>query len=42
MPLHEKMCIPATARASFYIYTGPSDIDRLAEALDQIREIFEG
>jgi cysteine desulfurase/selenocysteine lyase len=42
MPLHEKMCVTATARASFYIYTDQSDIDRLAEALDQIRELFEG
>jgi cysteine desulfurase/selenocysteine lyase len=42
MPLHEKLCVPATARASFYVYTRPSDIDRLAEALDQIRELFDG
>ena len=42
MPLHEKLCLTASARASFYVYTQPSDIDRLAEALDQIREIFGG
>jgi len=42
MPLHEKLGLSATARASFYIYNEPSDIDRLAEALDQIREIFDG
>ena len=42
MPLHEKMGLSATARASFYVYTRLSDIDRLAEALDQIRELFGG
>jgi cysteine desulfurase/selenocysteine lyase len=42
MPLHEKMCLAATARASFYVYNRPSDIDRLAEALDQARVLFGG
>lgn len=42
MPLHEKLGLPATARASFYIYNDASEIDRLAEALDQIRELFGG
>ena len=42
MPLHEKLCLPATARASFYVYNDASEIDRLAEALDQIRELFGG
>jgi cysteine desulfurase/selenocysteine lyase len=42
MPLHEKMSLNATARASFYVYNRPSDIDRLTEALDQIRELFGG
>lgn len=42
MPLHEKLGLTATARASFYIYTRPSDIDYLAEALDRARELFSG
>ncbi|GAB4537782.1 MAG: cysteine desulfurase [Anaerolineae bacterium] len=42
MPLHDKLGLSATARASFYVYTEPSEIDRLAEALDQIRELFGG
>jgi len=40
MPLHEKLGLSATARASFYIYNDSSDIDRLADALDQARELF--
>jgi cysteine desulfurase/selenocysteine lyase len=42
MPLHEKLCLPATARASFYVYNDAPEIDRLAEALDKIRELFGG
>jgi cysteine desulfurase/selenocysteine lyase len=42
MPLHEKLGLPATARASFYVYNDAPEIDRLAEALDQIRELFGG
>lgn len=42
MPLHEKLCLTATVRASFYVYNQPSDIDRLAEVLDQARELFGG
>ncbi len=41
MPLHQKLGLTATARASFYVYTRPSEIDRLAEALDKARGIFE-
>ena len=42
MPLHQKLGLAATARASFYVYTDQSDIDRLAEVLDKTRELFEG
>jgi cysteine desulfurase/selenocysteine lyase len=41
MPLHQRLGVPATARASFYIYNQPSEIDRLAEALDMARRLFE-
>ena len=42
MPLHQKLGLTATARASFYVYTRSSEIDRLAEALDMARQIFSG
>jgi cysteine desulfurase/selenocysteine lyase len=40
MPLHEKFGIPATARASFYLYNTKQDIDRLIEGLYKVKEIF--
>jgi cysteine desulfurase / selenocysteine lyase len=42
MPLHDKLGLTATARASFYIYNKPGEVDQLAEALDRARQIFEG
>lgn len=40
MPLHEYLHIPATARASFYVYTTKADVDALIEGLEKIRKIF--
>jgi cysteine desulfurase/selenocysteine lyase len=40
MPLHEKFGLPATARASFYLYNTPEEIDRLVEAIYQVKDIF--
>ncbi|MFN2145821.1 MAG: cysteine desulfurase [Anaerolineales bacterium] len=40
MPLHEKFGIPATSRASFYIYNTTNEIDRLVEGLYAVKEIF--
>jgi cysteine desulfurase/selenocysteine lyase len=40
MPLHDKLGLPATARASFYIYNLPEEVDRLADALDKTRELL--
>ncbi len=40
MPLHDKLDLPATTRASFYVYNTPEDIDRLADALDKARELL--
>jgi cysteine desulfurase/selenocysteine lyase len=40
MPLHKKLGLPATTRASFYIYNLPEEIDRLVEALYQVKHIF--
>ena len=40
MPLHEKFGLPATARASFYLYSKQEEVDRLAEGLYKVREVF--
>jgi cysteine desulfurase/selenocysteine lyase len=40
MPLHDRLGLPATARASFYIYNTPADVDKLAQALDKVRDLF--
>lgn len=39
-PLHIKFNIPATTRASFYIYNTREDVDRLIHALYKVKEIF--
>jgi cysteine desulfurase / selenocysteine lyase len=40
MPLHERLDLAATARASFNVYTTKSDIDALAEGLLQVLKVF--
>ncbi|MGB3717481.1 MAG: cysteine desulfurase [Candidatus Promineifilaceae bacterium] len=40
MPLHQKLSLPASARASFYLYTTTEDIDRLVAGLNRVREVF--
>ncbi|MCL4303033.1 MAG: cysteine desulfurase [Anaerolineae bacterium] len=40
MPLHDKFGLQATARASFYVYNTPQEVDRLAEGLDKTRELL--
>lgn len=32
--------VPATARASFYFYNTPEEVDRLVDGLDEVRAIF--
>jgi cysteine desulfurase/selenocysteine lyase len=39
-PLMKLMGVNATARASFYLYNDTSDVDALAEALDNATDIF--
>ena len=39
-PLMERYKLPATARASFYVYTTAAEIDALAEALERARAVF--
>jgi len=41
MPLHESMGIPASTRASFYLYNTLEEIDSFIEALYKVREVFE-
>jgi cysteine desulfurase/selenocysteine lyase len=39
-PLVDKLGLPATARASFYIYNTPEEVDALAQALEKAKAIF--
>jgi cysteine desulfurase/selenocysteine lyase len=39
-PLHDKLGVAATARASFYIYNTREEIDVLIDAIDDARQIF--
>jgi cysteine desulfurase / selenocysteine lyase len=40
MPLHKRFGISATARASFYLYNTPAEIDKLGEALEHVKHVF--
>ncbi len=40
MPLHKRLRISASTRASFYFYNTPAEVDRLAATLDEIKRIF--
>jgi cysteine desulfurase/selenocysteine lyase len=40
MPLHEKLGIPASARASFHCYTVPEEIEALVRGLHRARKVF--
>jgi cysteine desulfurase/selenocysteine lyase len=40
MPLHECLGANATARASFYLYNTPSEIDALIEGLYKAKQTF--
>ena len=42
MPLHERMDLAATARASFSVYTTTDDIDKLAAGLREVLRVFAG
>jgi cysteine desulfurase/selenocysteine lyase len=39
-PLMDWLGVPATCRASFYVYNSFEDVDRLVEALIKVREFF--
>jgi cysteine desulfurase/selenocysteine lyase len=40
MPLHDRLCLPATSRASFYLYNVPADVDRLIDGLYKVKKLF--
>lgn len=40
MPLHERFGIPASARASFYVYTTRAEIDALVDGLENVIKFF--
>ena len=40
MPLHERYQIPATTRASFYVYNTTEEIDALIEGLYKVKKLF--
>ncbi|PSQ04493.1 cysteine desulfurase [Halobacteriales archaeon QS_6_71_20] len=39
-PLHDKLGVAASARASFYVYNTREEIDTLVEAVDDARQLF--
>ncbi len=40
MPVMERFNVPATARASFYVYNTTAEVDALIVALDRAQAIF--
>ncbi len=40
MPLHDKFDIPATTRASFYLYNTYQEIDILVDAIHKVKRLF--
>ena len=40
MPLHQQLHIPATTRASFYLYNTPAEVDALVVGLYKAKEVF--
>jgi cysteine desulfurase/selenocysteine lyase len=39
-PLHDKLGVAASARASFYLYNTREEVDALVEAVDDARQLF--
>ena len=40
MPLHERLDLAATARASFNVYSTPEDVDALVVGLNEVLRVF--
>ncbi len=41
MPLHKRLGITATARASFYIYNDEEDVDKFIEGIKKVKRLFK-
>lgn len=39
-PLMERLNLPGTSRASFYVYNTPADVDRMIAAVRKVKEVF--
>jgi cysteine desulfurase/selenocysteine lyase len=39
-PLHEKFGVPATSRASFYLYSLKEEVDKLVDGIYQVKKVF--
>jgi cysteine desulfurase/selenocysteine lyase len=39
-PLHRELNVPATVRASFYLYNIPEEVDRLVAGLHKVQSVF--
>ena len=42
MPLHERLDLAATARASFNVYSTREDVDALVTGLKEVQRVFNG
>ena len=40
--LMQKLDVPGTARASFYLYNTQQEVDALVKGLDRVRKVFGG
>ena len=40
MPLHDRLGVNASARASFALYNTPEEVERLAEAIEGAQRVF--
>jgi len=41
MPLHQKLKVQASTRASFYLYNTTEDVDELVKGIHKVKEIFD-
>jgi len=40
MPLHDRFHVPATTRASFYLYNTTSEVNHLVKAIEKVKQVF--
>ena len=40
MPLHDKFGLPATTRASFYLYNTREEVDALVRSIRKVQKLF--